>query len=171
MFCRTGNEEDDTIECCIKAMFLNYYKHRKYYDKMLKHLVSCLFVLLLRNYNKYYIPDKNSQKELKIMRYLQEHYADATLEHAAAYFNYSMSYFSRMVKQNTGCNFTELLVKYRLELACRLLRESSLKVGEICEIIGYRNLEHFNRQFRKEFDRTPTQYRREYRGNVKKDQI
>ena len=77
MFFRTGNEEDDTIECCIKAMFLNYYKHRKYYDKMLKHLVSCLFVLLLRNYNKYYIPDKNSQKELKIMRYLQEHYADA----------------------------------------------------------------------------------------------
>ena len=91
-------------------MFLNYYKHRKYYDKMLKHLVSCLFILLLRNYNKYYIPDKNSQKELKIMRYLQEHYADATLEHAAAYFNYSTSYFSRMVKHNTGCNFTELLV-------------------------------------------------------------
>lgn len=81
------------------------------------------------------------------MRYLQEHYADATLEHAAAYFNYSTSYFSRMVKHNTGCNFTELLVKYRLELACRLLRESRLKVGEICEIIGYRNLEHFNRRF------------------------
>ena len=74
-------------------------------------------------------------------------------------------------RHNTGCNFTELLVKYRLELACRLLRESRLKVGEICEIIGYRNLEHFNRQFRKEFDRTPTQYRREHRGNVKKDQI
>lgn len=170
LFFRTGNEEEDTIECCIKAMFLNYYKHRKYYDKMIKHLVSCLFILLLRNYNKYYIPDKNSQKELKIMRYLQEHYADATLEHAAAYFNYSTSYFSRMVKHNTGCNFTELLVKYRLELACRLLRESRLKVGEICEIIGYHNLEHFNRQFRKEFDRTPTQYRREHRDNVKKDQ-
>lgn len=92
-------------------------------------------------------------------------------EHAAAYFNYSTSYFSRMVKRNTGCNFTELLVKYRLELACRLLRESRLKVGEICEIIGYRNLEHFNRQFRKEFDRTPTQYRREHRDNVKKNQI
>lgn len=161
LYFRTGNSTDDTIERCVNALFLNYYNHRKYCDKMLKHLVSCMFILLLRNYNKYYVPDKNSQKELKILQYLQGHYADATLEDAAKYFNYSTAYLSRMVKKLTGSNFTELLMHYRMELACRLLRESALQIGMISEIVGYKNLEHFNRKFKQLYQKTPTQYRKE----------
>jgi len=48
----------------------------------------------------------------------------------------------------------------RIDRACILLRETDLPVIEICHRVGFENLSHFNRQFRKLRGVTPTAFRR-----------
>lgn len=161
LYFKTGNDEE--IRLCIEKLFLEYYNHRRYYDKVLKSQVICFFTYLLRGYEQYFVPGDN-RLELEIFKYLKNNFMDATLESAAKYFNYSPAYFSRMIRKFTGQTFSELMKKYRMDMACRLLRESNMQVGQICEIVGYNNLEHFNRQFKKMFQKSPTQYRKELKN-------
>ncbi len=158
LYFQTGTDED--IAYCVRKLFLEYYNHRKYYEKMLKSMVVCLFSYLLRKHEKYFVPGEH-QLEMEIFRYLKENFTDATLESAAGYFHYNPTYFSRLVRQMTGHTFSDLMREYRMESAARLLRESRLPVGEICGLVGYRNLENFVRTFKTYYKKTPTQYRRE----------
>lgn len=161
LYFKTGS--DTEIQSCIEKLFLEYYNHCKYFDKVLKSQIICFFTYLLRGYEQYFVPGDN-RLELEIFKYLKDNFMDATLEAAAKYFNYSPAYFSRMIRKFTGQTFSELMTEYRMNMACRLLRESNMQVGQICEIVGYSNLEHFNRQFKKMFQKSPTQYRKELKN-------
>lgn len=163
LYFKTGNDAE--IHSCIEKLFLEYYNHRKYFEKVLKSQLFCFFTYLLRGYEQYYIPGDH-RLELEIFQYLKNHFMDATLETAAKYFNYSPAYFSRLIRKFTGQTFSGLMTEYRMSMACRLLRESNMQVGQICEVVGYSNLEHFNRQFKKLFQKSPTVYRKESRGGV-----
>lgn len=163
LYFKTGN--DERIGRCLRQMFMEYYFHRKYYDKVLRSLVICLFSYLVRDYEKYFVVG-NNRMELEIFKYLKKNFMDVTLESAARHFNYSTAYFSRMIRRMTGQTFTQLMQKYRMDMACRLLRESRLHIGQISEIAGYKNPEHFNRQFRKKFNKSPSEYRKYSRGDA-----
>ena len=69
--------------------------------------------------------------------------------------------FSRFFKRNTGHGFIDLMRKFRIQRACRLLLQSELSVAAICFEVGYANLSNFNRHFRIEMHQTPSEYRRE----------
>ncbi|MEG8233402.1 AraC family transcriptional regulator [Pseudomonas orientalis] len=69
--------------------------------------------------------------------------------------------FSRFFKRNTGHGFIELMRKFRVQRACRLLLQSDRSVADICFEVGYANLSNFNRHFRIEMNQTPSEYRRE----------
>ncbi|MDY3990076.1 MAG: AraC family transcriptional regulator [Massilioclostridium sp.] len=98
-----------------------------------------------------------------ILRYLRLNFATATLASTARKFNYSESYFSRMIKRQTGKRFTELLSEIRLETACNYLKNSDLPVEKISEIIGYQNPANFFRLFKKHLATSPKDFRRQYR--------
>lgn len=55
----------------------------------------------------------------KIMEYIAAHYSDKDLNLAktALIFGYNASYLSRLIKQEMGCTFTELLMEKRMEYA------------------------------------------------------
>ena len=146
------------ITACIEELFLEFYNHRKYYEKILKSLTVYLFSLLLRDYQSYFVAGENL-REYEILNYIREHFSSVTLESAAANFHYSPSYLSRKIRQMTGKTFTELLRQFRMDSACRLLVESRMSVGQIGEIVGFQSQEHFNRTFKKTFHMTPTEYR------------
>lgn len=74
-------------------------------------------------------------------------------------------YFSRLFKQQTGETFTEYILKVRMEKAIDLLKSSSLKVYEISEIIGYKNIKYFYKVFKKYTGITPLELR-ENRGLI-----
>ena len=55
--------------------------------------------------------------------------------------------------------FGELVKKIRMKKAKALLKSSNMTVENIAASVGYPNVEHFNRTFKKLFDMTPIQYR------------
>ena len=50
-----------------------------------------------------------------------------------------------------------------MKKARRLLKESNQTVESIAASVGYENVEHFNRLFKKAYEMTPVQFRRQYK--------
>ena len=95
----------------------------------------------------------------EVLKYIDVQYKTAMLNHIAEELHQSVSGMSKMIKQETGCTFQELLMKKRFQKAARLLTETNLQVEEIAVNVGYENLSYFYRQFKKQYKMTPRQYR------------
>jgi AraC-like DNA-binding protein len=79
----------------------------------------------------------------------------------------SESTFSRVFKEASGLNFSEMIRKLRIEHGCKLLTSTDLSVAAISKDCGYTNLSNFNRQFLREMGTTP----RDFRNLNKRDRI
>lgn len=86
-----------------------------------------------------------------------------TLAAVARRFGLSPYYLSRAFRRETGFTFTEYVSAVRLKEAQRLLRETDARVVDIAALVGYRNLSHFGRAFRRFAGCSPLQYRKSYR--------
>ncbi|MEG1427501.1 MAG: AraC family transcriptional regulator, partial [Oscillospiraceae bacterium] len=69
------------------------------------------------------------------------------------------SYVSRLVREYTGQSFTQILTDKRITEAKTLLRDTSLKISEISEKVGYINSRYFNRVFRANVNMSANDYR------------
>ncbi len=96
---------------------------------------------------------------IAMINYIQANYQDITLEDMASYFNLSAPYISKYIKDKSGKTFGEHLTSIRLKKAKTLLKNRNMTVENISYAIGYPNVEHFIRVFKKFFDMTPMQYR------------
>lgn len=96
---------------------------------------------------------------IEIMNYLQANYIDVTLDDLAEKFYLSKPYLSKYIKEKSGMTFGELVKKIRMKKARAMLKSSSMTVENIALSVGYQNVEHFNRLFKKAYDMTPVQFR------------
>ena len=74
--------------------------------------------------------------------------------------NMSESAFLRAMKAATGETPHELVRRRRLEVACRLLREDVLSLGQIASTTGFSDQAHLSRTFKRAFGVSPSQWRR-----------
>jgi AraC-like DNA-binding protein len=94
------------------------------------------------------------------MRYIQEHYADQlSPAQIAELFGHNPSYFSRLFHQRAGMTLVEFINRIRIQKSCQLLKRSDAGITEIALAVGYNNISHFNRFFRRLMGMTPREYR------------
>ncbi|MCR5663576.1 MAG: AraC family transcriptional regulator [Oscillospiraceae bacterium] len=126
---------------------------------ILQSTMGLLFAQLLNHTDalRFETPEQNAV--LSVLRYIEEHYADGSLGEIAARLHYDPPYLSRLIKQSTGRNYTELLQEKRLSQAAWLLRNTGRKVDEISFSVGYENVSYFHRLFAARFGQSPKQYR------------
>ncbi len=98
-----------------------------------------------------------------MLNYIQNNYQTVTLESVAEQFHLSEPYVSKYIKDKSGKTFGEHVAHIRMKRAKTLLKNGNMTVENIAYAIGYQNVEHFNRTFKKSFDMTPIQYRNESR--------
>ena len=96
---------------------------------------------------------------IEIMNYVQADYIDITLDDLAEKFFLSKPYLSKYIKEKSGMTFGDLVKKIRMKKAKALLKSSNMTVENIAMSVGYQNVEHFNRLFKKAYDMTPMQFR------------
>lgn len=95
-----------------------------------------------------------------VKAYLQEHYAEhITLEDAARVAYINASYLSKIFSEVEHVGFSDYLASVRITKAKELLGDYHLKIYEIAEMVGYRNVKHFMKVFKKVEGRTPSEYR------------
>ena len=96
---------------------------------------------------------------IEIMNYVQANYIDITLDDLAEKFFLSKPYLSKYIKEKSGITFGDLVKKIRMKKAKALLKSSNMTVENIAMSVGYQNVEHFNRLFKKAYNMTPMQFR------------
>lgn len=106
------------------------------------------------------VTEPRDERLIDLMSYIQNHYADVTLEILAAEFGLSRSYLSKYIKEKSGMTFQEAVKTARIRKACAMLKETNQTVESIAAYVGYENVEHFNRLFKAVKKMTPIQFRR-----------
>lgn len=86
-----------------------------------------------------------------------EHY---TIEELSKQFQISPTVMKKCFRGVYGDSIYAYMKRYRFQVAERLLRESSLTIGEIAAKVGYLNPNKFTSAFCAEYGVTPTAYRK-----------
>jgi AraC family transcriptional regulator, arabinose operon regulatory protein len=95
-------------------------------------------------------------------QYMQENLGDrVTLEEAARRFDLSPYYASRSFKRVTGFTFSEYAQIVRVRAAQELLRKTDDKVVDIAAQVGFEQIAHFNKVFKKVTGLSPRKYRQQ----------
>lgn len=63
------------------------------------------------------------------------------------------------------------VTRHRLETACRLLKDPSLQVSDVCYESGFNDIPHFNRSFRRQFGVSPSAYRASLVPDTESDKL
>ena len=99
------------------------------------------------------------ERLLEITNYIYANYKDVTLDDLSEKFFLSKPYLSKYIKEKSGLTFGDILKQVRMKKARALLKSSSMTVENIALTVGYQNVEHFNRLFKKAYNITPVQFR------------
>ncbi len=124
-------------------------------DKWIYNLVGNLIDYMLDCLDHHNSPIIKRAKEYVQLNYMKK----ITLLEISEHLNLSEGYFSGFFTQKEGENFSQYLTKYRIEKAKNLLKYSDQKIYEICSAVGYENVEHFSRIFKKIVSTSPKRYR------------
>lgn len=97
-----------------------------------------------------------------IASYIIDNYAHPglSLEQIAADYDISLSYASKLVKEETGKSFSSIVQSLRMKQFKNLLTTTKRPIKELVLEVGYYDVSNFTRKFRKENDVTPSQYRK-----------
>lgn len=71
----------------------------------------------------------------------------------------SQWHLSKLLNRYTGKSFSELLNHVRIEKAKRLLGDPSLRIGDVAEQVGFLDVAHFSRVFKKQEGISANEYR------------
>ena len=96
-----------------------------------------------------------------VLDYVKKHYAEPIdLDTAAALTGYAKTYFCRQFKLITGTSFHRYLNCYRISVACMLLEDGRLSVGQVAERTGFSSAKLLCRTFKEITGMTTSQYQK-----------
>lgn len=94
------------------------------------------------------------------LAYIEENYKEKLLLSDVAEKTYvSQWHLSKLLNKETGQNFSEILNGIRIEKAKELLKDPALRIGDIAEEVGFLDLAHFSRVFKKNCGISANEYR------------
>ncbi|WHY01491.1 response regulator [Neobacillus sp. DY30] len=86
--------------------------------------------------------------------------SEVTLHAAAENVHVNSSYLSQLFKQQLNKKFVDYLTELRIEEGKRLLLNTTLRMSEIAERVGYSDLAYFSNNFKKITGSTPSEFRK-----------
>ena len=137
-----------------------YHKIRRFdtVDEIENWILNMMEWIIDYMHNK---KEKNVNRDvLRGQEFMRLNYKEnLTLKMVSDYAGLSESHFSRLFTKHTGENFTVYLTNLRIQKAKQLINETNMKMYEIAERVGYSNIEHFSRVFKKVTGVAPNQYK------------
>ena len=84
------------------------------------------------------------------LSYIEEHYNEKILLSDVADKVYvSQWHLSKLLNKETGKNFSEILNTVRIKKAAELLKDPSKRISDVSEEVGFLDVAHFSRVFKK----------------------
>lgn len=159
----TGKDTD--IEHIIETMISESIEHPPYSASLMNTLTAQLLILLLRRYeHTARLPQMGGvrwkHEFTEILSYIQNNYSETSQQELSERFGYSTRQINRIIRSSMGMSYNDLIQYLKMRKANELIKQQSLSVKEISELLGYSDVSSFYRAYRKYYGNTPVRYRR-----------
>lgn len=137
-------------------------------DFYIKILICELLIIINDFIGDFKLKDYNSTQAInpkvsQVIRYINENfYQTITLSSVAKEFYISPFYLSKLFKQTTNFTFVEYLNSIRIRNSKELLKNTTYKIIDIAEKVGFSNNTHFTRVFKIIVGMSPMKFRKLY---------
>jgi two-component system response regulator YesN len=110
------------------------------------------------------IGDETNKKGSKLIQDVIEYshlnyYNNISLKSLSSMLDINTSYLGQLFKKEVGKSFAEYINQYRIKKAIEYLKDTNMKVYEICEEVGFTNYQYFVKIFKKYTGSTPSDYK------------
>ncbi len=96
----------------------------------------------------------------QVVKFIESNYtSDLSREGLAAAVGMNPNYMSGLFKTYTGSKINEYINTLRIEDASKRLEDRNTKIIEVAYAVGFESLSTFNRVFKKQVGKTPSEYR------------
>ena len=106
----------------------------------------------------------------EIAAYLADHYnCEFSLEDLAKQFNYNKNYLCKVFKITTQYTIKNYVTLLRIRRATDLICNTTKKLSEISDEVGFKDIHHFNRVYKKIMGQTPGDVRHQEKEGMFSD--
>ncbi|MDR2900642.1 MAG: response regulator [Treponema sp.] len=168
----SGYPQFDYAQQAIQLDVSNYLLKPSKMDELESALAKMTEILdkrktaIVSNENNCDVPDSESGDNANnfitrnAVRYIEEHYAEKlSLNDVAQKVYVSQWHLSKLISRHTNQSFNDLLNSVRIAKAKELLSNPSLRIWEISETVGFSDVTHFSRIFKKIEGKSANEYR------------
>ncbi len=136
---------------------INEYHHKEmFYNERCGALLKDALICVARKKEN---PFNQNGKGAEILSYIREHFAEPLTNAAVAeHFSYHKNYINQVFKQQTGQTLHQYLLEYRISVAITLLKSGEYNVSEVSEFVGFSEISHFTKCFKKITGGVPSSY-------------
>lgn len=173
---RLQGAQQAEIEDLYRKMQQEFFSAPKAYVNVIRSLLIEMLTKIFRileaeNIQNDRIIDRKKAIVDEAVNFLKTNYASAGLNINEVAFRtfLSPSYLSKLFKEDMGRSFSEYLQGLRISAACDLLKATNEKVIDVMLDVGFKDIKHFNRLFKKVTGRTPREYRSGGSNHVQAD--
>lgn len=104
-----------------------------------------------------------SKEVIKVIKYVQENYDNEfSLGEIAGMVELSPNYLCSLFKKEMGIGLSEYLMRYRIEKAKYLLKNTNMKAYEVAIKVGYGDESYFSRSFKKITGMRPNDFKKKW---------
>jgi len=94
------------------------------------------------------------------LSYMQENYTQRlSLGDVADKVYVSQWHLSKLINRHTGQSFLDLMSNIRIERAKQLLADPTMRIHEVAEQVGFSDVAHFSKTFKRIVGKTPGEFR------------
>lgn len=167
--------QDGEIQRLFTTMSKEYDEKTIGYKQRCKACILDLLVYLIRNYVVAELSGesgvqrrKNQQRCNSVIMFIENNYMQHITNQQLADLAYlSKDRFEHLFKECVGIPPQQFLNEIRLKKAANLIKKGNMTISEIAIAVGFKDYNHFSRQFRKCYKCTPQEMRKKnYSGIV-----
>ena len=159
-------EKGNFLRTCVEFIQKNGLSHDPERMNITNHFLCSLLTVLAEdpentNANDSELVDTTgfSQPIVNIITYIEKNYMHHIyLNDIAEYVQYNRNYMCSLFKKETDITVVDYLNYIRIRKACEYILYSDIGFSQICHRVGFLNLSHFNRTFKKLVGTTPSAY-------------
>ena len=162
--------DEPQLSALLAILFAEYGPRQPGHDALAASLLGAVLSFVGRQLAAQSVPVRRAGGSYaasvvqRLLAHIRHHIAEPgrlRIEELAQAFAYSPSHLSELFRQETGESLRQYIVRYRLWLAEAKLELSTLTISQIADELGFVDVCHLNKLFKKRYHLTPTEYRRQ----------
>lgn len=156
----------------LKVLFKELERIKLEQTSAIESVQKSLITLILHEINQASMPfntktQPQDSKVDKALDFIQTHYlSDITLKDVAQAAHCSPSHLAYLMKHHTGYTVGQWVIRSRLSQACSRLLHSDQDISQLVFELGWQDVTHFIRQFKKAYGATPAAWRKQQRHHL-----